>query len=242
MKTALITGASRGIGRAIAQKFAQNQSHLVLNCYQSTTVLNDFAETLRQTYHIQVITCIGDVSDHSFVSNMVHTAINQFGHIDVLVNNAGVSYIGLFSDMSYEQWQKLMNTNVSSVFSCCKCVIPSMVNRKSGHIVNISSVWGKVGASCEVAYSASKGAVNALTKGLAKELAPSNIQVNAIACGAIDTDMNACFSEEERTDLESEIPAGRYGTPTEVADLVYQLACASSYLTGQVITFDGGWT
>ncbi|MGN0342569.1 MAG: elongation factor P 5-aminopentanone reductase [Roseburia sp.] len=242
MKTALITGASRGIGRAIARKFAQNNYHLILNCLQSTELLNDFAEKLRQTYHVEVMTCPGDVSDFAFVTKMVDSALAQFGQIDVLVNNAGISHIGLLSDMSYEEWQTLMNTNVSSVFSCCKCTIPSMVRRKSGHIVNISSVWGKVGASCEVAYSASKGAVNALTKGLAKELAPSNIQVNAIACGAIDTDMNACFSEEERADLEAEIPAGRYGTPAEVAELAYHLACSSSYLTGQVITFDGGWT
>lgn len=116
-----------------------------------------------------------------------------------------------------------------------------MISRKSGHIINISSVWGSVGASCEAAYSASKGAVNALTRGLAKELAPSNIQVNAIACGAIDTDMNACFGPEERAALEAEIPAGRYGTPVEVADMVYQLICSPAYLTGQVITLDGGW-
>ena len=165
----------------------------------------------------------------------------QFGTLDVLVNNAGVSYIGLLQDMSVQDWDKVIHTNLNSVFNCCKLAIPGMLSKKQGKIINISSVWGNVGASCEVAYSATKGAINAFTKALAKELAPSNIQVNAIACGAIDTEMNQWLEEEELISLVEEIPAGRLGRAEEVADLVYHLSYKDSYLTGQVIGLDGGW-
>lgn len=241
MNTVLITGASRGIGAAIAEEFAKNHYHLVLNCMHSKDELEALASSLRTEYSVDILTCIGDVADPFFVSSMFEEARARFREIHVLINNAGISHIGLLTDMSYEEWQKVMNTNVSSVFSCCKCAIPDMIRKKSGRIINISSVWGNVGASCEVAYSASKGAINSLTKGLAKELAPSNIQVNAIACGTIDTAMNECFSKEERLALEAEIPCGRYGTPKEAAQLAYYLASSPSYLTGQVITLDGGW-
>lgn len=242
MKTVLITGASRGIGRAIAQKFAQNHFGLILNCRRSVDELESFARELRKTCGAEVLTCIGDVADHAFVEQMVLDGQAHFGAIDVLVNNAGISHIGLLTDMTREEWEHLMAVNVSSVFSSCKCVIPEMIRRKAGHIINISSVWGSAGASCEVAYSASKGAVNAFTKGLAKELAPCGIPVNAIACGVIDTDMNVCLNREERLALEAEIPVGRYGTPDEVADLTYFLAGCSPYLTGQILTLDGGWS
>lgn len=134
-----------------------------------------------------------------------------------------------------------MRTNVTSAFLCARAAIPYMLRRKSGSIINVSSVWGCVGASCEAAYSASKGAVNALTRALAKELAPSGIAVNAVACGAVDTDMNACFSPEERQEIAEEIPAGRFALPSEAADLIYTLAERPSYLTGQIIRLDGGW-
>ena len=143
--------------------------------------------------------------------------------------------------MTISDWNKIVSTNLTSVFSTCNCLIPSMVSRKSGKILQISSVWGNVGASCEVAYSTTKGGINAFTKALAKELAPSNIQVNAIACGCIDTSMNHQLSMEERTSLEEEIPAGRFGSPQEVADFVMQLADSPSYLTGQIIGLDGGY-
>ena len=172
---------------------------------------------------------------------MIQTASDTFGGIDVLINNAGIASIGLLTDMDIEDWNRILSTNLTSVFSTCRCAVPCMVHNKQGKIINISSVWGIVGASCEVAYSACKGGVNAFTRALAKELAPSNIQVNAIACGVIDTDMNACFSPEERRELEDEIPAGRYGTPEDVAELAFSLAAGHSYLTGQVITLDGGW-
>lgn len=143
--------------------------------------------------------------------------------------------------MTIDEWNRIIGVNLTSVFSTCKLSIPHMLAEKSGKIINISSVWGNVGASCEVAYSACKGGMNAFTKGLAKELAPSNIQVNAIACGCIDTQMNACFSEEERTALADEIPTGRFGLPEEVASLALSLANSTDYLTGQIITLDGGW-
>lgn len=241
MPTALITGASHGIGKAIATEFAQHSYHLMINCSHSADALHALALQLKQEYHISCLTCIGDVGNPHFVAKMFQKAHDAFGSIDILVNNAGISHIGLFHEMTVEEWQALLNTNLSSVFYCCKEAIPSMLAKKSGRIINISSVWGEAGASCEAAYSAAKGGVNALTKALAKELAPSGIQVNAISCGAIDTRMNACFSPEERTALEEEIPCGRYGTTKEVAELAFSLANSTTYLTGQIIRLDGGW-
>ena len=172
---------------------------------------------------------------------MVDETLDKFGHINVLINNAGISHIGLLSDMSIEEWNKIVANNLTSVFSFSKLVIPQMVSYKSGKIIQISSVWGNVGASCEVAYSACKGGINAFTKALGKELAPSNIQVNAIACGVIDTDMNKCFTDEERNELADEIPAGRFGTADDVASLALSIATGNEYLNGQIITLDGGW-
>ena len=165
----------------------------------------------------------------------------RFGQIDVLVHNAGVSHIGLLQDMTCEEWDRVIRTNLTAAFYLCKLAVPGMVSRKRGKIIHISSVWGCVGASCEAAYSASKGGLNAFTKALAKELAPSGIQVNAVACGAIDTEMNHFLNEEELEDLTDQIPAGRLGTAEEAAELVWQLSQANAYLTGQVIGLDGGW-
>lgn len=240
-KTVLITGASRGIGRAIAQTFAKEGYQLVLNCCHSKDELEALARELHEQYQSECLLCIGDVGSYAYVSSMFEEVKQRFGGLDVLINNAGISYIGLLTDMSYEDWMQIVNTNLSSVFNCCRHAVPFMVHQKKGAIVTISSVWGLVGASCEVAYSATKGGIHGFTKALAKELAPSHISVNAIACGVIDTAMNACFSAEERAALEEEIPAGRYGTPQEVAALAYQLATASPYLTAQVVTLDGGW-
>lgn len=239
--TVLVTGASRGIGHAIAAAFAKKGYHLVITCSRSEDELISFAQTLEENYHINVLTSVGDIADYLYVEQLFAQIQEQFDGIDILINNAGISHIGLLSDMSIEEWNRIVNTNLTSVFSTCKLAIPYMVHKKCGKIINISSVWGNTGASCEVAYSASKGGVNSFTKALAKELAPSNIQVNAIACGVIDTQMNACFSEEERRELANEIPAGRFGTPEEVAALVLQLSDGNEYLTGQIITLDGGW-
>lgn len=241
-KTVLITGASRGIGKAIAQRFAQEGYSLIINCSKSPEALYTLKEELISHYHIPVLASVGNIGDYSYVQQLFEDIQAEFGGVDIVVNNAGISHIGLLSDMSVEEWHHLMDINLSSIFYTSKLAIPYMLSHKEGKIINISSIWGNAGASCEVAYSASKGGMNSFTKALAKELAPSNIQVNAIACGCIDTQMNQCFSEEERLELINEIPAGRFGTPEEVASLVYTLAEEHNYLTGQIITLDGGWS
>lgn len=236
-KTALITGASRGIGRAIALAFAAAGYDLTLTCLKSETLLQTFCESLSEKYGIRAVPFCGDMGDYQTVEAL----FSGISRLDVLINNAGISYIGLLSDMTCEEWRRVMSTNLDACFYTCKKAVPLMVHEKNGRIINISSVWGTAGASMEAAYSASKGAVNSLTKALAKELAPSNIVVNAIACGVIDTDMNRCFSEEEMQALIDEIPADRLGRPEEVAALALQLAQAPSYMTGQILTIDGGF-
>lgn len=240
-QTALITGASRGIGAALAETFARAGYQLTLCCQHSEEKLMTLSKRLQEQYHTTVLVRIGDVGDYAFVKTMVDATLEAFGAIDVLINNAGISYIGLLTDMSIEDWNRIVAMNLTSVFSTCRCVVPSMVHNKRGRIINISSVWGNVGASCEVAYSACKGGINSFTRALGKELAPSQITVNAIACGVIDTDMNRCFSEEERADLIAEIPAERMGRPEEVAELAFSIASGHAYLNGQIITLDGGW-
>ena len=240
-KTVLVTGASRGIGKAIAHKFAKEGYSVIINCSKSADALYNLKQELETSYQTSVLASIGDIGDFSYVKELFLEIEKEFGGVDVLVNNAGISYIGLLSDMEVDEWQSIIDTNLSSAFYTSKLALPYMLSKKCGKIINISSVWGNVGASCEVAYSASKGGLNTFTKALAKELAPSNIQVNAIACGCIDTAMNQCFSAEERLALEEEIPAGRFGTPEEVASLTYTLATDCNYMTGQVITLDGGW-
>lgn len=241
-KTVLITGASRGIGAAIAYKFASEGYNLSICCSKSSDALYHIADDIKNIHHVGALTFVGDVGDETFVSSMISETISRFDQIDVLVNNAGIAHIGLLSDMSLDEWNRIISTNLTSIFLTCKYTVPSMVARKQGKIINISSVWGNVGASCEVAYSATKGGINSLTKALGKELAPSNIQVNAIACGVIDTKMNSCFSDDDKTTLADEIPAGRFGAASEVAELAYSIACGNEYLTSQIITLDGGWT
>lgn len=237
-KTALITGASRGIGKAIAKEFATQGYDLYLTCISSIEALKEYARELEQTHGIRCLALQADMGCYEEVAKVYE----QIPALDVLVNNAGISYVGLLSDMTPEEWHKVMHTNLDACFYTAKLAIPLMLQNHSGRIINISSVWGNVGASMEVAYSASKGGVNTFTKALAKELAPSNIQVNAIACGLIDTDMNNCFSPEDLEAVTAEIPADRMGSPEEIAKLTYQLATAPTYLTGQILTIDGGWT
>ncbi|MDD6505126.1 MAG: SDR family oxidoreductase, partial [Lachnospiraceae bacterium] len=188
-----------------------------------------------------VLPFVGDIGDYSFATSFVQSALDEFETIDVLINNAGISHIGLLADMEIEEWNRIVSVNLTASFSTCKQVIPAMVSRRRGKIINISSVWGNVGASCEVAYSACKGGINSFTRALGKELAPSNIQVNAIACGVIDTAMNACFDDEARAALTEEIPSCRFGKAEEVAHLAMQIATGNEYLTGQIISLDGGW-
>lgn len=239
-KTVLITGSSRGIGKAIAIKFAKKNFNVVINCVKNEESLMAVKKEIEE-YNVSCLAYVGDIGIFDNAAELFSQIKKNFGGIDVLVNNAGISYIGLFQDMPPEAWNKMVSTNLNSVYNCCHLAIPAMIQQKQGKIINISSVWGITGASCEVAYSATKGAVNALTKALAKELAPSGIQVNAIACGAIDTEMNFFLNDDELIDLVNGIPTGRLGQAEEVADLVYNLATKHSYLTGQAIVFDGGW-
>lgn len=240
-KNILITGASRGIGKSTALLFAKNGWHVFLNCRSSIEEL----ETVKQ--EIDAAGCgscrivAGDVGNPSDVTRIFADIRTSCEGLDVLVNNAGISHIGLLSDMSDEEWDRIIRTNLSSAFYCCREAIPYMVSKKQGSIVNVSSFWGRLGASCEVAYSASKAGLDGLTKALAKELAPSNIQVNAVSCGVIDTAMNSQLDEADRTALEDEIPAGRFGTPEEVAEIIWNTANAPSYMTGQIIGVDGGY-
>lgn len=238
-KNVLITGSSRGIGRACALAFAKNGWHVFINCCNSLEQLKE-TETMILASGGSCAMLPGNVGDPDEVRAMFDKISALCGGLDVLVNNAGRAYFGLLSNMTDEDWRSVIDTDLSSAFYCCRAAIPYMVSRKAGKIINISSMWGTSGASCEAAYSAAKSGLHGLTKALAKELAPSNIQVNALACGVIDTDMNARLTPEERTALEDEIPAGRYGTPEEAAQAVLMLAGAPAYLTGQIIGLDGG--
>ena len=255
-KSVLITGASRGIGKAIAYEFAKKGYELFLTCKTNIELLEKIKVELENIYSNDLNTEeTSSYESHNSVHTKCHIFQCDMGNseeveqlfqsipsIDVIVNNAGISHVGLLTDMSVDEWHHVMATNLDSLFYTSKYGVPKMLTNHSGKIINISSVWGNVGASMEVAYSASKGAVNTFTKALAKELAPSNIQVNAIACGLIDTDMNACFSEEDLHYIIEEIPADRIGQPEEVARLCAMLAEAPEYLTGQIITLDGAWT
>lgn len=236
-KYAFVSGASRGIGAAIARELASQGYHLYLTCQNSGSLLHELADNLTNQYGITCTCFVGNMGDYTFVQK----CFSKITSLDVLVNNAGVAHIGLLADMDVQSWNHVINTNLSSAFYTSKLAIPLMLQKHAGKIINISSVWGNVGASMEVAYSASKGGLNSFTRALAKELAPSNIQVNAIACGVIDTDMNKCFSAEDMELLKNEIPADRIGSPHEVAGMVTQLIHSPAYLTGQIIALDGGW-
>ena len=207
---------------------------------QSVGILHDLRDELRENGG-SCHALIGDVGDPDQVEAMFSTIRQTVGGLDVLVNNAGIAWLGLLTDMTNADWDRMIGTNLSSAFYCSRAAIPYMVSQKQGRIINISSMWGRTGASCEAAYSAAKAGLNGLTMALAKELAPSNIQVNAVACGVIDTDMNGCLSEEDKYSLQEEIPAGRFGTPEETADLVFDLAENHPYMTGQILGFDGGF-
>lgn len=232
-KYVLVTGASRGIGRAITLKYMAEGYGLVVTCEKNTELLDIFGG--------DAIKFTGDLSDYNNIQNLFRILQEKQIVIDVLVNNAGIAHIGLLQDMSIDEWNRIISVNLTSVFYLTKNVIPMMLKKGSGSIINISSIWGNHGASMEVAYSASKGGLNSFTKALAKELAPSNIQVNAVSCGVTDTDMNRCFSEEEMVSLIEEIPAGRLLKPEEISDFVFKLSTSTPYLTGQIITIDGGW-
>ena len=234
---ALVTGASRGIGLAVAEALAREGYDLYLTCDRTFDVLKDISENLSKTYAVSVTPVETDMSKE----DEVEALFAEIDSLDLLINNAGISYIGLLQDMTLNEWRRVLSVNLDSAFLTCRAALNLMIPKQSGRIINISSIWGERGASMEVAYSASKGGLNAFTKALAKEVAPTGIQVNAIACGVIDTEMNRCFSTEEMASIIEEIPADRLGLPSEVAALAVSLASSPSYLTGQVITIDGGF-
>ena len=236
-KTVLITGGSRGIGKAMVYKFAQAGYNVLLNFNKSEDISNQIANELK---NVKVYGA--NVADKMKVNNMINYAIDNFGKIDVLINNAGISSSGLFQDLPYEEWQRIMDVNLNGVFNCTQAVLPGMIERKSGKIINISSIWGMVGASYEVAYSTSKAAVIGMTKALAKEVGPSNIQVNSIAPGIIMTDMVSDYSPDEMNAITDQIPLGRIGSSDDIANLALFLASdEANYITGQVISPNGGW-
>ena len=237
---ALITGASRGIGREIALTFARHGYDCIITCRERFNALSAVRDEI-SSLGVVCQTFVGDLGCFEDCQRLFSDIANHFDRLDVLVNNAGIAHIGLLQDMTAHEWNHLLQTNLSSCFYCSKLAIPMMLKNKSGNILNISSVWGQVGASCEAAYSATKGGINSLTKALAKELAPSGIRVNAIACGVIDTEMNHCFSEEDREALQDEIPMGRFGMAEEVGTFAYSIVTGAPYLTGQIIAYDGGW-
>lgn len=239
-KTAVVTGASRGIGRAVSIYYAQNGFNVCICCRKNSEMLKKVRQEILN-YGVECIAYTGDIGNFQECETFFKLITQSYSKIDILVNNAGISHIGLLQDMSPDEWHNIVEANLTSVFNCCKLAIPIMLSRHAGKIVNISSVWGCVGASTEVAYSATKGGINSFTKALAKELAPSNIQVNAIACGIIDTDMNGFLNDDELQSVLDEVPAGRIGKPEDVAKLAFDITNTSDYLTGQVIKLDGGW-
>ena len=236
-KNVLIAGSSRGIGLEIAREFGLNGARLIINCSKSENELKLAEKSLRD-YGINVSAVIGDVSDYQDAKAVLDTA-KCVGEIDVLVNCAGVSYVGLFTEMTFDDIDLIIKNNINPAVNMSRLILPSMIRRKAGNIINISSVWGVVGGSCEVVYSAAKGFLNTFTKALAKEVGPSNIFVNAIACGIIDTAMNDFLSEEEAAELKRRTALMRFGTGYDVAKLCLYLA-QTNYMTGQVLTLDGG--
>lgn len=239
-RVAVITGASRGIGRDTALCFARHGYDLAVSCRKNTALLEKAKEEIL-ALHVSCLTYTGDMGDPAAAADFFAEIRRRYGHIDVLVNNAGISVTGLFQDMAPGEWEQLLRSNVSSAVYCSQEAVRMMLPRQSGCILQVSSVWGNVGASCEAAYSATKGAINSLTKALAKELAPSHIRVNAAAFGCIDTEMNCHLTGEDRLALTEEIPMGRMGTSNEAGEFLYRLSQMPEYLTGQVITMDGGW-
>lgn len=240
MKTAVITGAAKGIGSAIAVAFAKAGYKVVINYNTSEERARGLCQVLNNTYPTEAVCIQADVSTSEGAKKLISESISAFGDIDVLVNNAGIAQQKLFTDITDEDWSKMVSTNLSSVFYTCREAVPFMVSRKRGSIVNISSIWGETGGSCEVHYSAAKAGVIGLTKALSKELAPSGITVNCVCPGVIRTDMLNSFTEDDLKALADETPVMRLGTPKDVADAVLYLGTNSGFVTGQVLGVNGG--
>lgn len=238
-KVAIVTGGAKGIGAEIVRTLAENGYIVILNYNNSKVQAEELKnEMLQKGFNIEVVKA--DVSNRNEVNSLIEFAIKKFKKIDILVNNAGISLEGLFTDVSEEMWQKIINVNLNSVFNCTQEVLKYMIKEKSGRIINISSIWGETGASCEVAYSTTKAAINGMTKALAKEVGLSNIRVNAIAPGIINTDMNSSLSYEELEQIKEQIPLNRIGNTKDIARCVKWLV-EDEYTTGQIISINGGW-
>jgi 3-oxoacyl-[acyl-carrier protein] reductase len=239
--TALVTGASGGIGSSIARKFASSGIHIVVHYWKSQESVMKVIDQCKE-FDVKVLPVQADIRSRQEVEKMRQICEAEGLLPDIVVNNAGIAHYALLSDLTEEDWDRIMDTNVKGMFLNTQIFMPHMIIRKFGRIINISSVWGLTGASCEVAYSTAKGAMNAFTKALAKELAPSGITVNAIAPGVVETNMNRHLTSEEQAALKNEIPAGRFANPEEIAELAYFLSLPqSAYITGQIISPNGGW-
>ena len=239
MKTIIVTGGSRGIGASIVKELANKDYNIVLNYNNSEEQAKQIQKELLEK-NIKIEIFKADVSKRENVKDLVKFALEKFKTIDVLINNAGIDQVKMFMDITDEDWNKMIQTNLNSVFYCTQEVLPTMIHNKNGNIINISSIWGITGASCEVHYSVAKAGIDGMTKALAKELGPSNIRVNSIAPGAILTDMNSGYTNEEIKDMESQIPLRRLGNSIEIAKCVNWLI-EDNYTTGQVISINGGW-
>ena len=238
-KTIIVTGASRGIGAAIVKILAKEDYNIVLNYNKSEEIAKKMQEEFtKQGKNVEIFKA--DVSKREEVKKLIEFTINKFKKIDVLINNAGISQTRLFTDITDEDWNNMLNVNLNSVFYMTQEVLPYMIHEKEGCIINISSIWGITGAACETHYSVAKAGVDAMTKSLAKELGPSNIRVNSIAPGIIDTDMNKYLLDEELANIEEEIPLGKIGSPETIAKCVKWLI-EDDYTTGQIIGINGGW-
>lgn len=239
MKTIIVTGGSRGIGAAIVKKLAKENYNVVLNYNKSQKAAEKIKQELAEN-NINIEIFKADVSKRDEVKELVKFTLNKFKNIDVLINNAGIDQIKPFMDITEDDWNTMMNVNLNSVFYCTQEVLENMIHNKKGCIINVSSIWGIIGASCEVHYSASKAAVDGMTKALAKELGPSNIRVNSIAPGLINTDMNKDLTKKDLEELKKEIPLGRIAEPEEVVKSIKWLI-DDEYISGQIISVNGGW-
>ena len=238
-EVAIVTGGARGIGKAIVKKLAEKKITVIANYNNSEKEAIDLKEEFEKK-NIKIEIIKADVSQKDECIKLVNYVLNKYGKIDILINNAGISKVQLIDEVTVKDWNEMINTNLYSAFCMCQLVIPGMIKRKKGNLINISSIWGIVGSSQEILYSITKAGMNGLTKGLAKEVGPSNIRVNSIAPGCIDTDMNKELTKEDINQIIDETPLERIGKPEDIAECVEWLI-KDNFTTGQVISINGGW-